>query len=119
MADGQARFHHPEPSPASVATVANDSLREPKANQPLAGLNIVVTRPREQAADLVQRIEQLGGNAIVVSVAGDHALPMTTQRCANVSHACTSNRSAHLHQSECRALRHGAIRASGTLPALC
>ncbi len=32
---------------------------------PLAGLNIVVTRPREQAAQLAQRIEQSGGNAIL------------------------------------------------------
>ena len=34
-------------------------------NTPLAGLNIVVTRPREQAVQLQQRIEQLGGNAIL------------------------------------------------------
>lgn len=32
---------------------------------PLAGLNIAVTRPREQAAQLRQRIEQLGGNAVL------------------------------------------------------
>jgi uroporphyrinogen-III synthase len=32
---------------------------------PLAGLNIVVTRPREQAVQLQQRIEQLGGNVIL------------------------------------------------------
>ena len=31
----------------------------------LAGLNIVVTRPREQAAQLAQRIEQAGGKAIL------------------------------------------------------
>ncbi len=34
------------------------------ANTPLAGLNIVVTRPLQQAVPLQQRIEQLGGNAI-------------------------------------------------------
>ncbi len=33
--------------------------------QPLAGLNIVVTRPREQAAQLAQRITQAGGQAIL------------------------------------------------------
>lgn len=32
--------------------------------QPLAGLNIVVTRPRDQAVQLAQRIEQVGGNVI-------------------------------------------------------
>ena len=32
---------------------------------PLAGLNIVVTRPREQATQLAQRIEQDGGKAIL------------------------------------------------------
>jgi uroporphyrinogen-III synthase len=32
---------------------------------PLAGLNIVVTRPREQSAQLAQRIEQAGGRAIL------------------------------------------------------
>jgi uroporphyrinogen-III synthase len=31
---------------------------------PLAGLNIVVTRPREQAANLMQRIEGLGGKPL-------------------------------------------------------
>jgi uroporphyrinogen-III synthase len=31
------------------------------ANQPLRGLTIVVTRPREQAAQLARRIEQAGG----------------------------------------------------------
>jgi len=32
---------------------------------PLANLSIVVTRPREQAADLAQRIERLGGRALL------------------------------------------------------
>jgi len=31
---------------------------------PLTGLNIVITRPREQAAGLIQRIEQLGGKPL-------------------------------------------------------
>ncbi|MDP2804773.1 MAG: uroporphyrinogen-III synthase [Gallionellaceae bacterium] len=35
------------------------------ANTPLAGLNIVVTRPLEQAVQLQQGIEQLGGSAIL------------------------------------------------------
>ena len=32
---------------------------------PLANLNIVVTRPREQAADMVQRIERQGGRTLL------------------------------------------------------
>jgi uroporphyrinogen-III synthase len=32
---------------------------------PLAGLNIVITRPREQAADLAKHIEELGGKPIL------------------------------------------------------
>ncbi len=35
------------------------------ANLPLADLTIVVTRPREQAAGLVQHIEQLGGKPVL------------------------------------------------------
>lgn len=35
------------------------------AELPLTGLNIVVTRPRDQAANLMQRIMQLGGNPIL------------------------------------------------------
>ena len=35
------------------------------ADSPLAGLNIVVTRPKEQAVSLQQDIEQLGGNVIL------------------------------------------------------
>ncbi|MFA7399216.1 MAG: uroporphyrinogen-III synthase [Sideroxydans sp.] len=35
------------------------------ASLPLAGLNIVVTRPREQALGLTRRITEFGGNAIL------------------------------------------------------
>jgi uroporphyrinogen-III synthase len=35
------------------------------AELPLAGLSIVVTRPREQAGDLAQRIERQGGRALL------------------------------------------------------
>ncbi len=39
--------------------------RPPHSNQPLAGLKIVVTRPREQAARLTQHIERLGGRGLL------------------------------------------------------
>src|SRR3989338_10033425 len=44
---------------------ANESLCEPFIKRPLAGLNIVVTRPREQAAKLAQRIGQAGGTPLL------------------------------------------------------
>jgi uroporphyrinogen-III synthase len=37
----------------------------PQTTSPLASLNIVVTRPREQAVSLAQRIAQLGGNSVL------------------------------------------------------
>jgi uroporphyrinogen-III synthase len=54
---------------------ANESPRE-SDTKPLAGLSIVVTRPREQAAALAQRIEQLGGKPLLfplleIAPAGD------------------------------------------------
>lgn len=50
---------------------------------PLAGLNIVVTRPREQAAQLQQRIEQLGGNAVLFPLL-DISPPTDTQALRNL-----------------------------------
>jgi uroporphyrinogen-III synthase len=64
MANGQARFPHPKSLP-QAGERANDSLREPKANLALAGLNIVVTRPREQAVELAQHIARLGGKPVL------------------------------------------------------
>jgi len=46
----------------SVFSVANEFML---SALPLAGLNIVVTRPREQAAQLAQRIEQAGGKVVL------------------------------------------------------
>lgn len=39
--------------------------RFPHSNQPLAGLKIIVTRPREQAVQLTQHIERFGGKALL------------------------------------------------------
>ena len=50
---------------------------------PLAGLNIVVTRPREQAVQLQQRIEQLGGNAILLPLL-DISPPTDTRTLRNL-----------------------------------
>ncbi len=48
------------------------------ADAPLAGLNIVVTRPREQAAGLAQRIGSLGGNAILFPLLEIRPVPDST-----------------------------------------
>jgi uroporphyrinogen-III synthase len=86
------------------------------AERPLAGLNIVVTRPREQAAGLAQRIEQLGGKPLlfplleIEAVSDDQAL---------------SEQLSHLQQTDLaifispNAVRYGmaAIRAACELPA--
>jgi uroporphyrinogen-III synthase len=82
---------------------------------PLAGLNIVVTRPREQAAQLAQRIEQAGGKVVLfplleISPAAD---PQPLR-----------NLVARLHEFDLaifispNAVRYGmeAIRAAGELP---
>ncbi len=64
MAEGRARPPLPNPLP-QAGEGANESLSELHVDQPLAGLSIVVTRPREQAADLAQRIERQGGRALL------------------------------------------------------
>jgi len=83
---------------------------------PLAGLNIVVTRPREQAAQMVQRIEQAGGKAILfplleISPAAD---PQPLR--ALVSRLHEFNLAIFISPN---AVRYGmeAIRAAGSLPA--
>jgi len=83
---------------------------------PLAGLNIVITRPREQAAGLVRRIEQLGGNPLlfplleIAAVSDDRALreQLSRVRQADLAIFISPN-----------AVRYGmaAIRASGEIPA--
>lgn len=83
---------------------------------PLAGLNIVVTRPREQAAQLAQRIEQAGGKVIRFPLLeiGPAADPQSLRALV-----------ARLHEFDLaifispNAVRYGmeAIHAAGALPA--
>jgi uroporphyrinogen-III synthase len=95
---------------------ANESLREPHVNQPLAGLNIVVTRPREQAADLVQRIEQLGGKALLFPLLEIKAVRDDQALREQLSHLKQTDLAIFISPN---AVRYGmaAIRASGELPA--
>jgi uroporphyrinogen-III synthase len=82
---------------------------------PLAGLNIVVTRPREQAAGLVHRIEQLGGKPLlfplleIAAVSDDRALREQTSRLRQTDLAIFISPNAVRYGME-------AIRASGDMP---
>lgn len=81
---------------------------------PLAGLNIVVTRPRDQAAGLARRIEQLGGKPLLFPLLQIDAADAQTLR----------EQLAHLQQTDLaifispNAVRYGmaAIRAAGGPP---
>ncbi|HUX89538.1 MAG TPA: uroporphyrinogen-III synthase [Gallionellaceae bacterium] len=85
-------------------------------NLPLAGLNIVVTRPREQAAPLVRSIAELGGNCIQFPLL--EITPLTDERPLR-------DLAARLHQFQLaifispNAVRYGmpAIQHAGGLPA--
>jgi uroporphyrinogen-III synthase len=86
------------------------------AEQPLAGLNIVVTRPRDQAVELLRHIESLGGKALLFPLLEIEAVP-DMQR--------LSGQIARLQQTDLvifispNAVRYGmaAIEATGSLPA--
>ena len=82
---------------------------------PLAGLKIVITRPREQTAQLVQRIEQAGGKTVLfplleISPASD---PQTLR--AIVSRLSEFDLAVFISPN---AVRYGmeAIHAAGSLP---
>lgn len=83
---------------------------------PLAGVNVVITRPREQAAGLVQRIAQLGGKPLlfplleITAVRDEQALFQQLSRLQQTDLAIFISPNA---------VRYGmaAIRAAGSLPA--
>ena len=85
------------------------------ATLPLAGLNIVITRPRDQAAELTKRIEQLGGKPQlfplleIEAVHDERALREHLSRLNQVDLAIFISPNA---------VRYGmaAIRAAGDLP---
>ena len=84
-------------------------------DRPLAGLNIVVTRPREQAADLVQRIERLGGRALLFPLLEIEAVRDDQTLREQISRLKQTDLAIFISPN---AVRHGmaAIRASGELP---
>jgi uroporphyrinogen-III synthase len=85
------------------------------ASLPLAGLTVVVTRPREQAAGLLRRIEELGGKPLmfplleIEAVRDDRVLREQVGRIKQTDLAIFVSPNA---------VRHGlaAIRAAGPLP---
>ena len=83
---------------------------------PLAGLNIVVTRPREQAAQLAQRIEQAGGNAILFPLLEISPVADPQPLLKLVARLSEFNLAIFISPN---AVRYGmdAVRAAGTLSA--
>lgn len=82
---------------------------------PLAGLNIVVTRPRDQAVQLAKRIHEVGGSAFLFPLLDISAVQDTR---------VLNEQMARLHQFDLaifispNAVQYGmnAIRSAGTLP---
>lgn len=83
--------------------------------QALAGLKIVVTRPREQAAELARRIEQLGGESIIFPLLEITPLPDQQPLRAAVARLHECNLAIFISPN---AARYGmeAILAAGKLP---
>jgi uroporphyrinogen-III synthase len=86
------------------------------ATLPLAGLNIVITRPREQAADLSGRIEQLGGKPLLFPLLEIEAARDEGTLREQISRLKQSDLAIFISPN---AVRYGmaAIRATGELPA--
>jgi uroporphyrinogen-III synthase len=86
------------------------------AEHPLAGLNIVITRPREQAVDLHRRIEQLGGKSQLFPLLEIEAVHDEQVLREQLSHLNQTDLAIFISPN---AVRYGmaAIRAAGELPA--
>ncbi|HEX5338010.1 MAG TPA: uroporphyrinogen-III synthase [Gallionella sp.] len=84
---------------------------------PLAGLKIVVTRPRDQAAQLARRIEQAGGVPLLFPLLDIEAASVTPALREQISRLAQADLAIFISPN---AVQHGmaAIRASGVaLPA--
>src|SRR5512135_2178692 len=86
------------------------------AERPLAGLNIVVTRPREQGVGLAQRIEQLGGKPLLFPLLEIEAVSDERGLREQLSLLKQTDLAIFISPN---AVRYGmaAIRAAGELPA--
>ena len=83
---------------------------------PLAGLRIVVTRPREQAAELARRIEALGGKSIVFPLLEITPLPDQRPLQAAIARLHEFQLAIFISPNAAR-LGMQAILAAGKLPA--
>jgi len=85
------------------------------AEHPLAGLTVVVTRPREQALDLVRRIEQLGGRPLSFPLLEIEAAPDNPAMRDQIFRLQQTDFAIFISPN---AVRYGmtAIRAVGKLP---
>ena len=85
------------------------------ADQPLHGLTIVVTRPREQAVKLAQRIEQAGGIPLLFPLLEITAVPDTKQLLEQLSRLAQFDLAIFISPN---AVHYGiaAIRTIGELP---
>jgi uroporphyrinogen-III synthase len=85
------------------------------AEQPLAGLNIVVTRPREQAHELMQRIAGLGGGALSFPLLEIEAVGDSPVLREQITRLAQTDLAIFISPN---AVRHGmaAIRTLGQLP---
>lgn len=85
------------------------------AEQALAGLNIVVTRPREQARGLMQSIEQHGGNALSFPLLEIEPVPDAQALHEQLTHLAQADLLIFISPN---AVRFGmaAIKAAGGLP---
>ncbi len=82
---------------------------------PLSGLKIVVTRPRDQAVQLVRRIEQAGGNALLFPLLDITAVQDTQKLHEQISRLAQFDLAIFVSPN---AVRYGiaAIRNTGKLP---
>lgn len=83
------------------------------ANQPLSGLTIVVTRPRDQAVQLAQRIEQAGGIPLLFPLLDIAAVQDTQALHEQIARLGQFNLAIFISPN---AVRYGiaAIRSAGT-----
>ncbi|MFA6972030.1 MAG: uroporphyrinogen-III synthase [Gallionella sp.] len=111
MEYGHARSPLPQASEG-----ANESLRELQVDQPLAGVKILVTRPRDQATQLAQAIEQADGIPLLFPLLEIAPVQDAQLLREQISHLEQADLAIFISPN---AVQYGmaAIRSGGALPA--